>query len=109
MNEVLLVGGMALVTFAIRYPVLALLGRVSLPELALRALRYVPIAVLTAIVVPETLYPGGADRLQVGIGNAHLVGALVAGIVAWRTKSLLLTIVLGMAALWLWGALLRVL
>lgn len=105
MNEALLVGGMALVTFAIRYPVLALLGRVSLPAIALRALRYVPIAVLTAIIVPAALYPDNQAHLQVGPGNAHLIGALVAGIVAWRTQSLLLTIMAGMVALWLWGAL----
>ena len=108
MNEVLLVGGMALVTFAIRYPVLALLGRASLPGIVLRALRYVPPAVLTAIIVPAVLYPDNQARLRVGLGNAHLVGALVAGIVAWRTQSLLLTIVAGMAALWLWSALVRV-
>src|SRR5207302_6158295 len=51
-NEVLLIAGMALVTLAIRYPLLALVGKVSLPEPVLRALKYVPPAVLTAIIVP---------------------------------------------------------
>ena len=72
MNEVLLIGGMAAVTFAIRYPVLALLGRIELPKPALRALRYVPVAVLMAIIVPAVLIPNG-DRIWVGIGNNSLI------------------------------------
>ena len=37
------------------------------------------------------------------ISNAPLFASLIAVLVAWRTKNLLLTIVIGMAALWLWG------
>ena len=44
------IAGMALVTFMIRYPVLAFLGKIPLPEPLFRALKYVPPAVLTAIV-----------------------------------------------------------
>jgi branched-subunit amino acid transport protein len=101
-NETILIAGMVIVTFSIRYPVLALLGKVSMPDPVLRALRYVPPAVLTAIIVPEVLMPGG--QLKV-VGNAYLVAAAVAALVSWRTKSLLLTIIQGMAALWLWYAL----
>jgi branched-subunit amino acid transport protein len=101
MNEALLIGGMAAVTFAIRYPVLALLGRIELPKPVLRALRYVPVAVLMAIIVPAVLIPNG-ERIWVGIGNNSLIAAMVATLVSWRTKNLLLTIVIGMAALFLW-------
>jgi branched-subunit amino acid transport protein len=52
MSEFLLISGMAIVTFAIRYPVLALSGRFKLSEQFLQVLGYVPPAVLTAIVVP---------------------------------------------------------
>ncbi len=99
--EALLVAGMMAVTFGVRYPVLALLGRLTLPPLALRALRYVPPAVLTAISVPAVLIPDG-QRLAPGIDNAYLAAAIVAVIVSWRTRSLLLTIALGMAAFFLW-------
>jgi branched-subunit amino acid transport protein len=105
MNEVLLVTGMAIVTFLIRYPVLALLGKVSLPDPALRALRYIPAAVLTAIIVPAVLLPEG----QIKIGsNAFLLAAIVAVLVSWRTKNLLLTIIIGMASLWIFRALLGI-
>ena len=100
MNEILLVGGMAAVTFAIRYPVLALLGKVELPPVLLRALRYVPAAVLTAIVVPEVLMPD--DELFIGLNNAYLIAAIIAALVSWRSKNLLLTISVGMVVFFLW-------
>jgi branched-subunit amino acid transport protein len=42
--------------------------------------------------------------LDLGIDNAYLFAAVIAGIVAWRSKNLLLTIVLGMAVFlgWRW-------
>ncbi|RZM75048.1 AzlD domain-containing protein [Leptolyngbya iicbica] len=102
MNEAewLLVGGMALVTFGIRYPVLALSGRLKLPPRLLQALHYVPPAVLTAIVVPAVLVE--ADNLWISWQNPRLIGAIVAlAIGLWR-QNLLLTIVVSMAAFLLW-------
>ena len=99
-NEVMLLGGMTLVTFLIRYPVLAMSGRITLPPQLLQALKYVPPAVLTAIVVPTVLVEG--DSLWVGVGNARLIGALVAlSIGLWR-KNLLLTILVSMGVFLLW-------
>jgi branched-subunit amino acid transport protein len=103
MNEALLVLDMALVTFGVRYPVLAIVGRVDLPPAVARALRYVPPAVLTAIVAPAVLMPEG--DLALGLDNAYLIGALAAGLVAWRARSLLATIGIGMAAFLIWRAL----
>ncbi|GIL11620.1 MAG: branched-chain amino acid ABC transporter [Chloroflexota bacterium] len=103
MDEWLLILGMALVTFGVRYPMLAVIGRLRLPDTALRALRYVPAAVLTAIVVPAVLMPDGA--LELRLENAYLPGAVVAALVAWRTKNLLLTIIVGMGAFLLLRAL----
>ena len=101
MNEALLIAGMALVTFAIRYPVMALVGKIPLPERIFRALRYVPAAVLTAIIVPSVVLSQD-NHLDLRLTNAYLIAALVSGVVAWRTRNVLLTIVLGMAALWVW-------
>lgn len=103
MNELLLVAGMAAVTFAVRYPVLVLVGKIPLPEGVFRALRYVPPAVLTAIIVPSVLMPQGA--VDVSPANAYLVAGIVSALVAWRTKSLLLTIVIGMVVVLAWRAL----
>lgn len=103
MNEVILVAGMALVTFLLRYPLLALVGRIELPDLLIRALRYVPVAVLTAIIIPMMLMPQG--EMDIAPANAYLVAGLFSATIAWRAKNLLLTIGLGMAFFLLWRAL----
>ena len=96
MNEVLLVGGMALVTFLIRYPVLALVGKIDMPKRILDALRYVAPSVLAAIVIPAILLPN--DRpIQEPTGAIPLTATLLAALVMWRSKNLLATIIVGMA------------
>ncbi len=107
MNEALLIAGMALVTLAVRYPALALLGKITLPVGLLRALNYVPPVVLTAIIVPAVLFKH--DQLLLSPANDYLVTGLLAVFVAWRSKNLLLTIVLGMLTLLIWRGLLGML
>lgn len=102
MEYVILVIGMALVTFAVRYPVIVLVNRLPLPDSVFRALRYVPPAVLAAIVAPAVVMP--ADEIDFSPQNSFFFAGVIAVLIAWRTKNLLLTIVLGMAALWIWRA-----
>lgn len=101
MNEFYLIAGMAAITFAIRYGLLGISGRIRLSEKLTQLLRYIPPAVLTAIVVPAVLMPTG-DTLLIAPTNARLVGAIVAVLVSYKTKNLLLTIGLGMLSFFLW-------
>lgn len=94
MNDLLLILGMTLVTFGVRYPVLVLVGRIPLPPAIFRALRYVPPAVLAAIIVPSVLMPAGT--VDASPTNSYLVAGIAAALVGWRTQNLLLTIVVGM-------------
>ncbi len=96
---------MGLVTYAIRLSLIALLGRFEVPPLISRALRFVPPAVLSAIALPELLQPGG--KLNLSLGNARLLAGLIAVLVAWRTRNVLLTVGAGMLALWLLQSLLK--
>lgn len=100
--EILMIAGMTAVTFGVRYPVLALVSRVSLPPVVMDALKFIPIAVLTAIIVPAVIMPTGT--LDVSYTNAYLVAAVASALLAWRTKNLLLTIVMGMLIFlgWRW-------
>ena len=103
MSEFYLIAGMMMVTFSIRYTMFAVAGRVEFPDYLTRALRYVPPTVLTAITVPAILIPTG-DQIAFSPSNAYLIGALVACIVGWFSKNLLLTIVVGMLTFlgWQW-------
>lgn len=98
MNYLLTIIGGGLVTFAIRLSFIAALEKITLPESIRRALRFVPAAVLSAIIFPEVFRPGG--QLDVSLGNRRLLAGLLAALVAWRTKNVLLTIAVGMGALW---------
>lgn len=99
MNLWLLILGMGAITFAIRLSMILLLGRVEMPAWLQRALRFVPPAVLSAIVFPELLRPQGS--LDVSLGNERLLAGVLAALIAWRTKNVLLTIAVGMGALWI--------
>ncbi|MCA9972202.1 MAG: AzlD domain-containing protein [Anaerolineales bacterium] len=98
MNPWLTVLGMGLITYAIRVGLFLLLERGALPPRLQHALRYVPTAVLSAIIAPEMLQPGGA--LDLSLGNARLLAGLAAMLVAWYTRNVLWTIAAGMAVLW---------
>lgn len=86
------------ITFAFRLSFIALHERLRLPAPVTRALRFVPVAALTAIIVPELVLPAGA--VDISLGNARLIAGLVAIAVAWRTRNTLATIGAGMLALW---------
>jgi len=92
-----------LVTFAYRVSFIAAEGRVALPAWFRAMLPFVPVATLTAIVVPALLRPGG--RWDVSLGNARLLAGAVAVAVAAVTRNVLATIALGFAALLLLQAL----
>jgi branched-subunit amino acid transport protein len=107
MNLWLIVIAMGIVTFGIRLVPIVLLGRIEIPLVVQRALRFVPPAVLTAIIVPELLYRN--DQIDVSVTNVRLLAGLIAIVVAWRTKNALLTIGSGMIALWVMQAIVEAL
>jgi branched-subunit amino acid transport protein len=86
----MLILGMALVTFAIRYSLFAF-PDLRFPPLVRQGLHYVPTAVLTAIVVPGMLLPDG-QHWALRLDNAYLLGGLAAIAIAAITRHLLATI-----------------
>jgi len=89
-----LIIGMTAVTFLPRYLPLALAGRVHIPLLLRQALEFVPIAVLTAIVVQISLVRDGS--ISLGLDNHYLIASVVAFATALWSRHLMLTIVLGL-------------
>lgn len=85
------------VTFAIRFSFIGMAGRYDAPAWFVRALRFVPAAALSALIWPDMVVSNGALTLT----EPRLAAGLVAAAIAWRTRSILLTISCGMLALWL--------
>ena len=98
MSLFLIILFMGLVTYAIRLGPILFFSQREMPELLRRALRYVPTAVLTAIILPEMFYPGG--ELALSLMNMRLVAGVAAAFVAWRTHNVFWTIAVGMVVLW---------
>ena len=83
-------------TFAMRASFLAAARRlVHVPPWAQRLLRQIPPAALASLVVPAVARPGGSLDLT----QPRFVAGVVAALVAWRTKSAALTLVVGIALL----------
>jgi branched-subunit amino acid transport protein len=99
MNIWLAIIGMGIITYGIRLAPVLLLERFELSPHIQQALKFVPAAVLSAIILPELLMP--EDTLDLSLTNARLLAGLAAVLVAWRTKNVLWTIVVGMGVLWL--------
>jgi len=97
--------GMGVVTYGLRLSLIALLGRLEVPPLVSRGLRFVPPAVLSAIILPELVQPGG--QLNLSLGNVRLLAGLLALLVAWCTRNVLLTVGAGMVGLWLLQSLVK--
>ncbi len=99
MNLWLIIIGMGVITYAIRLSMIVMSGQIQLGDDLQRALRYVPPAVLSAIILPEMVQPGGT--LDLSLGNERLLAGLIAIVVAWATKSMIWTVAIGMIALWI--------
>jgi branched-subunit amino acid transport protein len=92
-----LIAGMAVVAFLARAVFILPGGHLRLPPTAERVLRYAPAAALVAIIVPDLAYAHGV--WAVSIDNPRLIGGVAAFAIAAATRSILLTIAGGMAAL----------
>ena len=86
-----------LLTFGIRLSFMLFMGKVRILPTAQTALRFVPVAVLSALIAPGLFLPRGS--LDLSFGNMRLIAGIVAILVAWRTKNVLLTIGIGMVCL----------
>jgi branched-subunit amino acid transport protein len=92
---IMIVGG--LLTFGLRFLFIFLLGKIHIPESVKRALRFVPLAVLSAIIMPELILP--SRQIDVSFANHRLIAGSIAIAVAYYTKNMIITILIGMASL----------
>ena len=94
MTEWHLIFLMAIVTYLPRYLPMGLAGRISLSPAVIRALDFVPIAVLTGIIAQAAFVREGA--LAFHWENPHAVATLVAFVIGVYRRNLLLTIASGL-------------
>ena len=95
----MVVFAVGLLNYLSRLSFIAVFARRSMPPLLARALRYVPAAMLTALVLPMIM--GEATAGSAMGFNPKAGAAVLAGVVAFYTRSTLWTLGTGMATLWL--------
>jgi branched-subunit amino acid transport protein len=101
MNYIVAILGMAALTFIIRAAVFIVGARAAFPPFVRTALGFVPVTVLTAIIVPMAVAPHGGPA-ELTWRNPQLVGALAAVGVSVLTRRPLLTIAIGFAVFLAW-------
>lgn len=67
---------MGIITYTIRLSMIQLLDKVNISVPLKQVLRFVPPAVLSVIIFPDLLQPGGS--LDVSLGNDRLIAGLLA-------------------------------
>jgi branched-subunit amino acid transport protein len=99
MNIWLVMLAIGAITFLTRLSFILLFSRMEVTPMMQRALRFVPPAVLSAILFPELVWRDAG--LDLSLGNERFVAGLLAALVAWRTRNVLLTLGVGLVALWI--------
>lgn len=94
-----LIVALGLGCFALRVSFIQLYGwLIDLPPNLEQSLAYLPPAILTALIFSQLFVPNGS--LVAMMVNERVVAGGVAAVVAWRTGSMMATIGIGMALLW---------
>jgi len=88
--------GLTLITFVTRGFFLLVGERMELSETLQNALKYAPAAALVAIIAPEMFFSQASSDME--ISSPYFWGGICSIIAFWLSKSMLLTIILGMLA-----------
>lgn len=89
----LIILGMSIVTYFPRALPIIVLSKIQTPQWFMRWLRYIPIAVLSALLVPQILI--SEDMVNISINNKNLIAAIPCFIIAYKTKNLFITVLTG--------------
>jgi branched-subunit amino acid transport protein len=100
-DYLLLVLGMGIVTYLPRWMPLILLSRRPLPEWLRQWLDFIPVAVLSALILPALVMTG--EPRQLAFFQPALLVSIPVFIFAWKTRSLAGTVIIGMALFWIAG------
>ena len=98
MNFYILFGVVAVALLVIKGLFLCFVPFGKIPPFFERSFRYVPPAVLAALIAPSVLYAKGPAGLE--ISPARLIAGIAAFAVAMKTRNILVAIATGMTLLW---------
>lgn len=89
--------GMGIVTFFTRFASAVLFRKTGVPVWFERWMKHVPTAILTALIIPTLVLPKG--YIDVSTQNHYLLAGVVAAFAAYRYRSVVVTMGLGLATM----------
>lgn len=93
------------ITYGIRLTFIIAYERIALPFWFRNGLRFVPAAVLSAILIPDlTTWHG---KMDLSFQNPQILAGAIAILIAWRTRNVVLTLISGGAGFLLLNYLIR--
>jgi branched-subunit amino acid transport protein len=98
-DYLLLIIGMGIVTYIPRLIPILFLSHRDLPSWLIDWLDYIPVALLSALIFPTLLTSGDPKILDVT--SPEVLVAIPTFIIAFRTRSLAGTVIVGMLCFWL--------
>jgi branched-subunit amino acid transport protein len=99
---VMLIIGTAAAAIFTRFVTLAIFSVTGMPAWLERWLKYVPVAVFSALIAPAILAPQGQPEFSPD--NPYLWAGLVAVVLAWRYRNFVVTVGVGTLVMigWRW-------
>lgn len=94
-----LIIGIAVLTFFTRFSSIAIIKRTKVSEEWNKWMIYIPIAVFTTIIVPSLIAPN--EKLELSIQNEYLIAGIISFLVAYKTKNLAGTVIVGILTIFL--------
>jgi len=94
----LIIVGMGVGTYLIRFSFLGIIGDRRLTDWVLRHLRYTPVAVMPALVAPLVIWPEATGGHP---DPARLAAAVTTVVLGWSTRNVFAAILGGAAVLYL--------
>ncbi|NLY43731.1 MAG: AzlD domain-containing protein [Clostridiaceae bacterium] len=95
----LIIFGMGLVTYIPRMIPLVILSKFDMPPLFLKWLKYIPVAVLSALLLPGILIT--EQGFSMGLNNKSFLASLPCFFVAAKTRNLFITVLVGIVSMFI--------
>lgn len=92
----IVIGLLALGTFLARATFWLVGHHMTIPDRVRQALRFAPACALAAVIVPDLLL--NQNHFEFSVLNPHLIGGVVASVFFLYQRSMIATIIVGMAA-----------
>lgn len=86
--------GMTIVTYIPRFLPLLILTKINIPEILVRWLKYIPVAILASLLAPGLLIYD--NHINFTIDNIYLIAAIPTFFLAVYKRSIFLTVLTGM-------------